>query len=226
MRGLYAIVDILSLEQRGLDPLRFAQAVLSGGPAALQIRDKRMRAAETLATLRALRGPCTESGVLLFANDRADLAALARCDGVHVGQNDLPYGDARRAAPWHDNPAKVGVSLHNLPQLEAVLDAHVDATPDYLAFGPVFATHSKNRPDPVLGIETLSTLTRRAATTGRPTVAIGGIDLCNIAKLAPLCSCVAVIGALLPDLDATGPDRYADVTRRTAELVKRLKEFA
>ncbi|MFP6684527.1 MAG: thiamine phosphate synthase [Polyangiaceae bacterium] len=226
MRGLYAIVDVIRLEQQGLDPIRFAKAVLRGAPVALQIRDKRLRAAETLATLRALRGPCTESGVLLFANDRADLAALAHCDGVHVGQNDLPHVEARRAATWHDSPAKVGVSLHNLPQLDSVLDASVDAWPDYLAFGPVFATRSKMRPDPVLGIETLRELTRRAATSGRPTVAIGGIDLFNIAEVAPLCSCVAVIGALLPDLDATGPDRYADVAKRTAELGGRLKEYA
>lgn len=226
MRGLYAIVDIISLEQRGLEPLRFAKAVLRAAPVALQIRDKRMRAAETLATLQALRGPCAESGVLLFANDRADLAALACCDGVHVGQDDLPYVEARRAATWNDSPAKVGVSLHSFAQLDAMLDAPVDALPDYLAFGPVFATHSKSRPDPVLGIETLRKLTRRAETSGRPTVAIGGIDVANIAKVAPLCSCVAVIAALLPDLDVTGPDRYADVTKRAIELVRLFKEFA
>jgi thiamine-phosphate pyrophosphorylase len=219
MRGLYAIIDVISLHHRRLDPLRFAAAVLSAKPAAIQLRDKRWRAAETLQLLRALRRMCDDAAVLLFANDRADLAALAHCDGVHVGQDDLPPSEARRMASWSETRAKVGLSLHNADQLQAALASDVDDRPDYLAFGPVFDTSSKIRPDPPLGIDTLRGLAESAAASGLPRVAIGGIDLDRAADVAAICPCVAVISALLPAKGDHGSDAYTQVAERTAALV-------
>src|SRR4051794_6832663 len=119
MRGLYAIADVDTLARRGVDVLRFCEAVLSARPCALQLRAKSLGARETLALLRALRAPCTAWQVPLFANDRLDLALLAACDGVHLGQTDPSLADARRLAPG----LTVGVSTHSLAELELALGA-------------------------------------------------------------------------------------------------------
>src|SRR3954468_1471063 len=107
MRGLYAIVDIEALERRGagLDPVRFAEAVLSVHPAAMQLRDKRGGARRTLSLLRAIAPLAGRAGVPLFANDRPDLALLAGGDGVHVGQDDVPVSLV------HDLSARAGTRL-------------------------------------------------------------------------------------------------------------------
>src|SRR5262245_37247673 len=131
-RGLYPIVDVGTLSARGLSIVDFAARVLAARPTLLQLRAKALGARETLELLRALAPRCGEAGTLLFANDRPDLAVLAGADGVHVGQSDLEVGEVRRFAP----SLKVGVSTHSTSELEAALAQR----PDYVAFGPVFAT--------------------------------------------------------------------------------------
>jgi thiamine-phosphate pyrophosphorylase len=128
---------------------------------------------------------------LLFANDRPDLALLAGCDGVHVGQVDLPLAHVRRLAPG----LRVGVSTHDLSQLGAALAER----PDYVAFGPVFSTGSKLDPDPVVGLEGLAEAARRARNAGVPIVAIGGITLERAPAIGVLGALAAVIGDLVPD---------------------------
>src|SRR5271169_5962194 len=106
MRGLYAIVDTQTLRSRGIDPIAFARAVLAARPTALQLRAKDVSPRELLALLRAISPLCREAGVPYIANDRADLAALAACSFVHVGQTDMPIERVRRMAPG----LKVGIS--------------------------------------------------------------------------------------------------------------------
>ena len=100
-------------------------------------------------------------------NDRPDIARLAGAGGVHVGQEDLPVERARKICGkglW------VGVSTHLLEQLR-----EADATSaDYIAVGPIFPTQTKERPDPVVGIEFLRQARLR---TQKPLVAIGGITV-------------------------------------------------
>jgi thiamine-phosphate pyrophosphorylase len=189
--GLYPIVDLDSLAKLGLSPVAFAQEVLSARPALLQLRAKSAGARETLALLRRLKPLCADAGTLLFANDRPDLALIAGVSGVHVGQDDLPLGEVRRFAP----ALLVGVSTHNRSQFEATLADR----PDYVAFGPVFATSSKQNPDPVVGLTELGRAAERARAANVPLVAIGGIDQERAAELAKLGVIAAVIGALLPD---------------------------
>src|SRR5690242_12793632 len=95
MRGLYAIVDTQSLNARGVDPVAFAEAVLDAKPAALQLRDKEGTAQRTLSLLRSIGSLARRAGVPFYGNDRPDLALLAGCDGVHVGQDDVPVEAAR-----------------------------------------------------------------------------------------------------------------------------------
>lgn len=206
MRGLYAIVDVDVLHARRLDVVDFARVVVAARPAALQLRAKHLAPRATLALLRALRPLCTEASVRLFANDRADLALLAGADGVHVGQEDLDVSDVRRIAPG----LAVGASTHDAAELDRALALR----PDYVAFGPVFATRSKQNPDAVVGLDGLRHAARSARAAGVPLVAIGGIDASRALSVVESgADAGAVIAGLLPDRDD-----LADVTRRARAL--------
>jgi thiamine-phosphate pyrophosphorylase len=124
----------------------------------------------------------------LVMNDRADLCLAADFDGVHVGQGDLsPVGVRRVIGP----DRLLGVSTHNPEQLR-----EADSTSaDYVAIGPVFATASKENPDPVLGLEGVR---RARELTRKPLVAIGGITRGNARSvIAAGADAVAVISDLL-----------------------------
>jgi thiamine-phosphate pyrophosphorylase len=128
--------------------------------------------------------------VRLIMNDRADLCLAAEFDGVHVGQDDLsPEGARRVIGPdfW------LGVSTHNVEQLKEA-DA---STADYLAIGPVFGTRSKERPDPVVGLDGVR---RARQLTRKPLVAIGGITRANALDVIQAgADSVAVISDLVRD---------------------------
>lgn len=201
MKGLYAIVDTKLLAQRRTDPIDYARALLEARPAALQLRAKDLPARAILFMLRALGPMCRQAGVPLVANDRADLAALAGCEVVHIGQEDLPYELVHRITPQ----LSVGISTHDSAQLERALASR----PRYVAYGPVFETKTKANADPVVGIDGLRIASARARADGTPLVAIGGITLARIAEIAEHADACAVIADLYPE-GAT----LADVTAR------------
>ncbi len=218
MRGLYAIVDAGALDQRRLDPVAFAEAVLSVLPAALQLRAKAVSARETLALMRELAPMCHRAGVPLVANDRPDLAILAGCDLVHVGQDDMPIERVRRIAPG----LGVGVSTHTIDQLDAALAAR----PAYVAFGPVFETATKKNPEPCVGVPGLQRAYARARAAGTPLVAIGGITYERALSLVTAADAVAVIAELLPPRIAPDPPRsLGDVLNDVVIRARALKEL-
>ncbi|MGD0677633.1 MAG: thiamine phosphate synthase [Polyangiaceae bacterium] len=214
MRGLYAIVDMGALKALDLEPTAFAEAILSVRPAALQLRAKDAAAREVLGLLRALSPMCHRVGVPLVANDRPDLALMAACDQVHVGQEDMPIERVRRLAPG----IGVGVSTHTPDQLEAALAAR----PAYVAFGPVFATRTKGNADPVVGVAALHAAYLRASAAGVPLVAIGGISREKVHLLVGSADAVAVISELLPPVLSaarrTRDDVLAEVVQRARAL--------
>jgi len=168
---LYPILDI-SCFASAPDPTKavveFAKAIRSAGVNWLQYRNKSGNSREMLAHTRELRRVLGEE-VTLIMNDRADLALAAGFDGVHVGQDDLPVDAVRTIV----GPGGIiGTSTHNPEQI--CLADQTDA--DYLAIGPVFATASKENPDPVVGLEGVRLA--RSLTT-KPLVAIGGITRAN-----------------------------------------------
>jgi thiamine-phosphate pyrophosphorylase len=197
MKGLYAIVDTKVLARRGTDPIEYARAVLPARPAALQLRAKDVPAREILGLLRALGPLCRQAGVPLVANDRADLAALAGCEVVHIGQEDLPYELVHRIAPQ----LTVGISTHDTMQLERALASR----PRYVAYGPVFETASKTNPDAVVGVEGLARAAQLTRAHGTPLVAIGGITLARVPEIVEFTDAAAVIADLYPE-GATLPD--------------------
>lgn len=184
MRGLYAIVDPAACGAR--DPERVAQAILAGGCARLQLRVKGGSDAGWLALARKLRGRCATAGVPFIVNDRPDLALLVGADGLHLGQDDLPIAEARRIV----GDLEIGRSTHDEVQARAA----VAEGADLVAFGPVFATRSKEARDPTVGLERLASV---CATSSRPVVAIGGLTLETAARVAGAgASFGAAIGAV------------------------------
>jgi thiamine-phosphate pyrophosphorylase len=185
---LYPILDTGTLALRNCDVVAAAEGMLAGGARILQFRHKGQYSREVFGAAEKVAELCRRAGCLCVIDDRADIAVLLDA-GVHVGQDDLPPQDARRLI----GPGRLlGFSTHN----EAQLRAAASEPADYIAVGPIFGTTSKEKPDPVVGIEELHRL--RALET-RPLVAIGGITRENaLAVLEAGADSVAVIGDLLP----------------------------
>jgi thiamine-phosphate pyrophosphorylase len=183
---LYPIVDAAFFSTTE-DSVVFAGELVAGGCTLLQYRDKSGHARIMLEHARALKSGLGGT-VKLIMNDRADLCLIAEFDGVHVGQDDLSPESVRRiigADRW------LGVSTHNPEQLK---EADLTSA-DYLAIGPVFSTTSKDRPDPVVGLEGVR---RARQLTRKPLVAIGGITRANAASVIEAgADSVAVISDLL-----------------------------
>lgn len=184
---LYAIVDTAVLARRGMTPVEFTAILLECGVRLLQYRHKGHFSRQIFAEARAIADMCREAVADFVIDDRGDIARVLNA-GLHVGQDDLAPSDARRVI----GSAMLGFSTHNAAQLQAA-----DAEPvDYLAIGPVFATASKQNPDPVLGVREVAAL--RHLTT-KPLVAIGGITRDNAASVFDAgVDSVAVISDLLP----------------------------
>lgn len=167
----------------------FALELVAGGATLIQLREKHASAREILRLARELRRILPKK-VRLILNDRADLAVAASCDGVHVGQDDLPPEAARRII---GSKRVLGVSTHN-PEQVKIAD---QTSANYIAIGPVFPTASKENSDPVVGLEGVR-LARQLTT--KPLVAIGGITLQNCQSVIEAgADSVAVIGELLDD---------------------------
>lgn len=169
--------------------LSAGEDLVSAGATLLQYRNKTGNSRELLDQARELKRRLGLR-VQLIMNDRADLCLASEFDGVHVGQEDLSPEGARRVI----GPGRLlGVSTHNTEQL-----AEADrTTADYLAIGPVFVTTSKDRPDPVVGLEGVR---RARESTRKPLVAIGGITRANAASVIGAgADAVAVISELVRD---------------------------
>ena len=192
-RGLYALVDTDALARAGREPVAFAEALLaSASLAALQLRAKHLGARDVLALARALAPRCRDVGVDFYVNDRPDVALLAGAVGVHVGLDDLPVAEVRRFAPG----LRVGVSSHTPAELVAALATGAD----YVAFGPVFGTRSKDDAASTTGLDALRDVAARCEAVGRTLVAIGGITVSNAPRVREAgVTAGAVISALVVD---------------------------
>jgi thiamine-phosphate pyrophosphorylase len=188
---LYAILDIDVLNAQGRDPLRVLDAWLDAGVRLVQLRAKTTPSGRFLELADAMAGRSRAAGARFIVNDRADIAAMAGADGVHLGQDDMPASAVR---PLLGQAAWIGLSTHS----EAQLAAGVQAPVTYLAIGPVFATATKARPDPCVGLEGVASAAAYGRRAGLPIVAIGGITLATArAVLDAGADAVAVIGDLL-----------------------------
>ncbi|GAA2056457.1 thiamine phosphate synthase [Williamsia deligens] len=170
---LYLCTD--ARRDRG-DLMAFLDAALAGGVDIVQLRDKgsegertfgALEAREELEILAAMRVVADRHGALLAVNDRADIAAAARADVLHLGQDDLPPA-AARAIVGPD--VVIGRSTHDPDQADAADD---DVDIDYLCVGPCWATPTKPG-RAAAGLDLVSHAAGRARRL--PWFAIGGID--------------------------------------------------
>lgn len=195
MRGLYAIVDVEACARAGREPFAVAREVLAGGCAALQLRDKRGDDHAYRLLGRQLAALCHDAGVPFVVNDRHWLASELGAWGVHIGQTDTPIEQVRRAV---GAGVTIGVSTHTLAQARSAALRGADL----IGFGPVFATKSKEAPDPVVGLDGLAEVCRSVSVPVVPIVpivAIGGITLDRAAGVraagAPLAAAISAVCA-------------------------------
>ena len=183
---LYAIVDTLGRAE--LSWLELTREMCAGGARLVQLRFKEQSARDFLDIARLVRAICQQHGCLLIINDRADIARAVDADGLHVGQDDLPYAAARRVL----GPDKIiGVSTHDPAQ--AVAAEREGA--DYIGFGPLFGTQTKATGYAARGLDQLRQI---RAQTSLPIVAIGGISTERApAALAAGANAVAMISDIV-----------------------------
>lgn len=157
--------------------VRCAEAAVRAGVAVLQLRMKHVSEREMLSAAREVRAVTRGTGTLFIVNDNPSVAAAAGADGVHVGQGDMDVGEVRRTYP---SIGIVGLSTHSMAQMREAALREGPSRPDYVGVGPVFATPTKEIPDPVL---TPRGAGEMIAASPFPAVAIGGINLSNIAQV-------------------------------------------
>ena len=197
---------------------RCAEAAVKAGVRIVQLRMKHAERSDILREAREVRRITRGTDTLFILNDDPSLAVEAEADGVHVGQDDMPVVEVRRQFP---SLKIVGLSTHNLDQARAAAETAAPhaggprscaaATPDYIGVGPVYATPTKDIPDPTLGLATMGAM---IAAVPFPAVAIGGID-----------------EARLPDVIAAGARNFAVVRAvcRNADpysAIRRLQDIA
>lgn len=150
---------------RGRDLLAVVRQAVAGGVSVVQLREKQCASQEFIELGRALLIELRPQCIPLIINDRVDVAQAVGADGVHLGQEDMPYDQARALL---GPTAIIGLSVENLDQVRAAETLDVD----YLGLSPVFATATKRDLAPHLGLEGVAQI--RALSRHR-LVAIGGI---------------------------------------------------
>lgn len=183
---LYAIID--PTYTKGIEPVVVADMLLASGVRLIQYRGKQDTSRHMFDASCVIAEHTRQAGGIFIVNDRADVALLSGASGVHLGQDDLSAELARRVLIAGQI---VGRSTHTRVQL----DEAEASSADYIAFGPIFPTASKERPDPVVGLDRLREMRR---ITSKPLVGIGGITLDNAASVIEAgADAVAVIHDLL-----------------------------
>ena len=209
---LYPILDAGTLARADISLETAARALHRAGARWVQYRDKPASDAEFLERMHVLRTIFPAGEAVLLLNDRVHLCAAAEADGVHIGQQDMDPAEARELI---GRDRILGISTHTAAQFQEALTT---GTPDYLAIGPVFATNSKENPDPVVGLEGVAAA---RALSKLPLVAIGGITRETGKQVIEAgADAVAVISGLLP---SRGEDQGEDMEQRVRDFLAFLR---
>jgi thiamine-phosphate pyrophosphorylase len=203
MKGLYFVTD---RELCGGKPLE--EVVLQsvkGGAACVQIREKNLSTRAFIEEAVRIRKILAPFGVPLIINDRIDVALAVKADGVHVGQDDMPYETARKLMGPN---AIIGLSVETWEDVEQAEKLDVN----YLGVSPVFETPTKTDTKGCWGLEGLSKIKEFSR---HPLVAIGGLNPGN-AKAVVLAGAdsVAVVSAI-----CAAPDPFA-VSKELHEIIE------
>jgi thiamine-phosphate pyrophosphorylase len=212
--SVYVLID--PDQAGGHHPVELARAAAAGGATLVQLRDKGGAIRRTIALAEALKAVLAPLGVPLLVNDRVDVALAAGADGVHLGQDDMEPRTARRLLGPR---AIIGQTVKSA--------AHAALVPlgavDYVAVGGVFATLSKDNPDPPLGLDGLAARIQglRSRKADVKIVAIAGIDASNAGSVIRAgADGVSLISAIAKAADP------ADATREVRRAVEAARESA
>jgi thiamine-phosphate pyrophosphorylase len=149
--------------------LELAELAIAGGADTIQLREKARGTREMIRVAEQIQALCKQAGVTFIVNDRVDVAIAARADGVHLGQEDFPIALARDLL---GEEAIIGGSAGNMEEARQCLLEGAD----YIGFGPVYFTTSKEDAGPAGGLDLLKQVVKEIP---RPIVAIGGITRAN-----------------------------------------------
>lgn len=174
-----------------------AAAGAPGDALAVQLRERDLPGAPLLALARELRALTAAAGAALYVNDRIDVALAAGADGVHLGGGSLTPAEVSAIAP----ELAVAVSAHGIADLARVAG---ESNVRFAVLGPIFATPSKQRYGPPLGLGVLG----RSLELPIPALALGGVDVqnataCRAAGAAGVACIRAVLGATDPKATVT-----------------------
>jgi thiamine-phosphate pyrophosphorylase len=167
---LYAILD--PEQTKGRAAVLVLRQLLDGGAKLLQLRVKALAPRDFLTLAREVRGQTRDAGCQLIVNDRIDIALACDADGVHLGQEDLPLGAGKKLM----GRKIVGISTHDVGQAR---EAEQNGA-DYIGFGPMFGTTTK---DTGLSARGIAMLKEIRAAVKIPIVAIGGITEQNVQQV-------------------------------------------
>jgi len=200
---IYPLTDV---QVSGLSHAEQIRRLCAGGASLVQFREKGLPASDFYDEAQTALRVTRELGIRLIINDRVDVALALGADGVHLGQDDLAPTAARELLGEN---AIIGLSTHNMSQALEAQKAPID----YLAFGPIFSTTTKQDTSPVVGLAGLAEV--RLITKGLPLVAIGGITEANAAEVIQAgADSVAVVSSLL-----SSPQ---DISQRTTHFIELL----
>ena len=192
---LYAILDPEQTKNRSVDLVM--EQLLEGGAKLLQLRVKSLLPRDFLALARRVREQTRAAGCQLIVNDRIDIALACDADGVHLGQDDLPLAAGKKLL----GDRIVGISTHDIAQAQ---EAERNGA-DYIGFGPMFGTTTKNTGLSARGIDMLKQI---HAAVKIPIVAIGGINEQNVSQVWQAgADAAAIISDILGAEDIAGKVR-------------------
>ncbi|HPC85229.1 MAG TPA: thiamine phosphate synthase [Smithellaceae bacterium] len=185
MRGIYLVTDRALC--RGGTLLEVVAQAVKGGTACVQLREKDLSTRAFVEEALAVKDILAPYQIPLIINDRIDVALAAGADGIHIGQEDMPYTTARRLM---GPKAIIGLSVETWADVEASCGLDVD----YLGISPVFATPTKTDTKEPWGLEGL---TKIRAFSRHSLVAIGGISEANAREVTEAgADCLAVVSAI------------------------------
>jgi thiamine-phosphate pyrophosphorylase len=212
MKGLYFVTD------RGLcGEKRLAEVVLQairGGASCVQLREKGVSTRFFVDEARRIKILMAPYRVPLIINDRLDVALAVAADGLHVGQEDMPYEIARKLM---GPKAIIGLSVETWEDVERSQELDCD----YLGVSPIFATPTKQDTKGPWGVEGLAKI---RAFSRHPLVGIGGLNAANAeAVVMAGADSIAVVSAICASADPFGAARELDRIIRRA-LIKRAQQ--
>ncbi len=188
IRGLYVLIDPAFTAS----PMHVAEEALKGGASMIQLRCKNLTTSDQTSLARVLCSLCRKHKALFLVNDYPHVALISDADGVHLGQNDVPFEEARTLL---GDDAIIGITVSTLEEAKQAESSGAD----YISVGHIFATTSKHKSYPPVGIVALKQICEQVSI---PVMAIGGITTSNVSSVLDCgVTGVAVISAVCQSQD-------------------------